>query len=212
MSEDTIVMTAFFGVIIIFIIVVVIGALFSDKYDKGKMDEYETQQKYYSWLRCKGLEDLIILKCVPMVELLSSSGNTHTVTRKHYDKHEDFVELEDGVILDKCHVEQKKYFFLGEGIINGNGKFNEKKELLLFKADGIEFTRKDSIEWMTTYGLYNESEFDYHLPFRKGSQVLSYYVKKDRWTEEFANYYAKYFSIMNNLDKENHEAYEKEQG
>lgn len=208
MNEDTIVMSAIFGAIAVLIVVVVIGALFSDKYDKGKMDEYETQQKYYSWLRCKGLEDLIILKCVPMVELLSSSGNTHTVTRKHYDKHEDFVELEDGVILDKCHAEQKKYYFLGEGVINENDKFNEKKELVLFKADGIEFKSKSDIEWMTTYGLYNESEFDHLYPFRKGSQVLSYYVKKDRWTEEFANYYANYFSIMNKLDKEEL-AYEK---
>lgn len=208
MNEDTVVMTAIFGAIAILIVVVVIRALFSDKYDKGKIDEHEIQQDYYSWLRSKGIDDLIIRKYIPMVELLSSSGNIHTMTRKHYNSHEDFVELEGGVILDKRHVEQKKYFFLGEGVINENDKFNEKKELVLFKADGIEFKSKNDIEWMTTYGLYKESEFDYHAPFRKGSQVLSYYVKKDRWTEEFANYYANYFSIMNKLDKEEL-AYEK---
>lgn len=209
--EDTVVMTATFGAIAIFIVVALILATFSDKYDKGKMDEHEIQQDYYSWLRFKGLDDLIIRKHFPMVELLSSSGNIHTMTRKHYNSHKDFVELEDGAILDKRHVEQKKYFFLGEGVINGNGKFNEKKELILFKADGIEFTRKDSIEWMTTYGLYKESEFDYHLPFNLGSQVLAYYVKENCWTERSSSHYNKYFSMMNNLDKEA-STYEKEQG
>lgn len=65
MNEDTVVMSAIFGAIAILIVVVVIRALFSDKYDKGKMDEHEIQQDYYSWLRSKGIDDLIIRKYTP---------------------------------------------------------------------------------------------------------------------------------------------------
>lgn len=211
MSEDTLVFSIIIGAIVLWIAGVMIKALFSDKYDKGKMDEHRIQQEYYSWLRTKNIDDLIIRKIVPMVELLSSSGKTHTMSRTHYKKNEDFVELEGGVILDKSHIEQRKYFFLGEGVINNN-KHSEKKQLMLFKADGIEFTSKDNIEWMTTYGLYEASKFDYHLPSGDWSRVLVYkneeqvdfdfWGEKGHWDEKHSSYYGKYLLMMKKIDEE----------
>lgn len=190
-------------VLLVFLVVgavwLVLYAWLDSRYRKGRQEVTDDYTDYYSWIRDKSIDDLIILKNTPMITIIAASGNKYTMTSEHYKEHKDYVIIEStGAILYKQHIEQFIYFWLGEGILAHKENPN-KRQLVMFKANGKDLTSLDDIEWMVTYGLRERA--NYRL-LRRDEDILKYTSDKDEWESSYARNYSGYYEQMNKIAKE----------
>lgn len=178
----------------------VLYAWLDSRYRKGRQEVLDEQEKYYSWIHTKSLDDLIIHKATPMISILTASGNSHTMTSKHYKEHKDHVVIESsGAILHKNHIEQFTYFWLGEGVLTHENINSSKRQVVMFKAKGKDFASLDNIEWVITYGL---REFANYQFLRRDEGILKYTSDRDEWESSYARNYSEYYEQMNKIAKE----------
>lgn len=178
---------------------IVLYAWLDHRYQKGKREVRDAHKDYYSWIRDKSIDDLIILKNTPMITIIAASGNKYTMTSEHYKEHKDYVIIEStGAILYKQHIEQFIYFWLGEGVLAHKENPN-KRQLIMFKANGKDLASLDDIEWMVTYGLREKTS--YELMSREDS-ILKHISSRDEWESSYARYFSGYYELMNKINKE----------
>lgn len=169
------------------------------KYKKGRQEVVDDYTDYYSWIRDKSIDDLIILKNTPMITIIAASGNKYTMTSEHYKEHKDYVIIEStGAILYKQHIEQFIYFWLGEGVLAHKEKPN-KRQLVMFKANGKDLASLDGIEWMVTYGLNKYANYEL---LRTDEEILKYVTGRDEWETAYARDYSEYYEQINKINKE----------
>lgn len=169
------------------------------KYKKGRQEVVDDYTDYYSWIHDKSLDDLIIRKITPMISILTASGNSHSMTTKHYKEHKDHVVIESsGAILNKSHIEQFTYFWLGEGVLTHERNPN-KRQVIMFKVEGKDFASLDDIEWVITYGLRKHASYTY---LSTEDSILKYDSGRDEWELSYARDYSGYYELMNKIVKE----------
>lgn len=177
----------------------VLYAWLDHRYQKGRREVRDAHKDYYSWIRDKSIDDLIILKNTPMITIIAASGNKYTMTSEHYKEHKDYVIIEStGAILYKQHIEQFIYFWLGEGVLAHKENPN-KRQLVMFKANGKSLASLDDIKWMVTYGLNKYANYEL---LRTDEEILKYVTERDEWKTAYARDYSSYYGLVNKIAQE----------
>ena len=190
-------------VLLVFLVVgavwLVLYVWLDQKYQKGRLEVLDEHEEYYSWIRDRSIDDLIILKNTPMTTIIAASGNKYTMTSEHYKEHKDYVIIEStGAILYKQHIEQFIYFWLGEGVLAHKENPN-KRQLVMFKANGKDLISLDDIEWMVTYGLNTYANYEL---LRTDEEILKYVTERDEWETAYARDYSSYYGLVNKITQE----------